>query len=178
MSDINTREQRTKGQGDGLVSRAVGFLAGRQRHIDDALATAEGRSAAPAPAPAPRLPANPRANKDNPAGIRFANDGPVRGPGTSDDIPDKVPEGTYIMPAESTQAIGEAKLGQMGGAPPQGFNPDAAKQVNVQLSNGEYKLPPEQVHAIGVQALDAMKGATHTRWLCRRPAGQRPAVPG
>ena len=39
----------------------------------------------------------------------FANGGPVRGPGTgtSDDVQDVVPPGSYIMPADSTAAVGE-----------------------------------------------------------------------
>lgn len=93
----------------------------------------------------------------------FAGGGPVRGPGTgtSDEVPDEVPEGTYIMPADSTQAMGEQQLEAMGGAP-RGFDPGrAGKPVPVQLSNGEFKMPPEQVHAVGVQALDQMKDATH-----------------
>lgn len=97
--------------------------------------------------------------------------GPVRGPGTgtSDEVADTVQEGTYIMPTDSTEAIGEQNLAAMGkGAP-----------VDVQLSNGEYKLPPEQVHAIGVQALDQMKGATHTPVAARRfaPGAQQDGEP-
>lgn len=80
--------------------------------------------------------------------------GPVRGPGTgtSDEVPDVVADGTYIMPTDSTQAIGEKNLAAMG--------KDGGVPVN--LSNGEFKLPPDQVHAVGVQALDQMKNATHT----------------
>lgn len=83
----------------------------------------------------------------------YAEGGPVRGPGTgtSDSIKDVVSEGTYIMPTDSTRAIGEEQLATMG-----------QEQLPVNLSNGEFKLSPEQVHAIGVQALDQMKGATHT----------------
>lgn len=94
----------------------------------------------------------------------FANGGLVRGPGTgtSDEVQDVVPKGTYIMPTDSTEAIGEQNLAAMGkGAP-----------VDVNLSNGEFKLPPEQVHAIGVQALNQMKGATHT------PVAARGFAPG
>lgn len=100
----------------------------------------------------------------------FANGGMVRGPGsgTSDDVQDEVPEGTYIMPADSTQAVGADQLATMGtkdaaqDAPAgHGGQDGQGKQIPVQLSNGEYKLPPEQVHAIGVQALDQMKNATH-----------------
>ncbi|MDG9927403.1 MULTISPECIES: hypothetical protein [unclassified Pseudomonas] len=88
---------------------------------------------------------------------QLANGGRVRGPGTgtSDDIPAQIPAGSYIMPADSTEQIGEGALAAMGQGP-----------VDVNLSNGEFGLPPEQVHAVGVQALDAMKNATHT------PTGQ------
>lgn len=86
----------------------------------------------------------------------FANGGMVKGAGTgtSDDIKTKVAAGSYIMPADSTQKIGEPSLGALG------FNPQAKVPVN--LSNGEYEMPPEQVHAVGVQALDQMKEQTHT----------------
>lgn len=72
--------------------------------------------------------------------------GPVRGlgTGTSDSIKKTVPTGSYIMPADSTQALGLNR-------PP----------VPVNLSNGEHELPPEQVHALGVQVLDQAKNATH-----------------
>ena len=81
-----------------------------------------------------------------------ANGGPIRGPGTgtSDSIEKTVPEGSYIMPADSTAQLGEGELAGLG-AP-----------VPVRVSNGEYQLPPEQVHAVGVQALNAMKDATHS----------------
>lgn len=100
----------------------------------------------------------------------FANGGPVRGPGTgtSDEVQDQVPEGTYIMPTDSTQAIGEKNLAAMGA---RGFSPGRDK-IPVQLSNGEFKLPPEQVHAIGVQALDQVKDATH------QPVTARGFAPG
>ncbi|WP_202758277.1 hypothetical protein [Delftia acidovorans] len=78
-------------------------------------------------------------------------------------MPDEVRNGTYIMPADSTTAVGEQQLATMGA---RAFSLGRDK-VPVQLSNGEYKLPPEQVHAIGVQALDQMKDATHT------PVGSR-----
>jgi hypothetical protein len=91
--------------------------------------------------------------------------GVVQGPGTgtSDDVPDAVQEGTYIMPADSTQAIGAKALGGMGGGFEQWAKGQGEQgQIPVQLSNGEYKMPPEQVHAVGVQALDGLKNATHT----------------
>lgn len=97
--------------------------------------------------------------------------GMVRGPGTgtSDDVKDAVPPGTYIMPADSTQQIGPEALGAAGfrpGSKPKapnipGMGFGASAQVPVNLSNGEFRLSPEQVHAIGVQVLEGMKAATH-----------------
>lgn len=78
----------------------------------------------------------------------YANGGIVKGPGTgtSDDVPAMVPKDGYIMPADSTQALG--------------FKP-GMRPANV--SNGEAVLTPEQVQAAGgFQALEAMKNATHT----------------
>lgn len=103
----------------------------------------------------------------------FANGGAVRGKGTgtSDEVPQAVPEGTYIMPADSTAAVGEQALAQAGqGA--RGFSPGSGEKVPVNLSNGEFKLPPEQVHAVGVQALDQIKNATHA------PVAARGFAPG
>lgn len=81
----------------------------------------------------------------------LARGGMVRGPGTgtSDSIPDQAEPGTYIMPADSTAAIGPSALEKMGTVP-------------VRLSDGEMKLPPEQVMAIGEAVLKLMKDATHT----------------
>lgn len=90
--------------------------------------------------------------------MNYADGGMVRGPGTgtSDDIETEVPEGSYIMPADSTRQVGEQNLAALG----------FGQNVPVNLSNGEYQMPPEQVHAVGVQALDQIKNATHT------PVGQ------
>ncbi|NML24336.1 Nif11-like leader peptide family natural product precursor [Zoogloea dura] len=100
--------------------------------------------------------------------------GPVRGPGTgtSDSVKTSVPDGTYIMPADSTEEIGKQNLAAMGFRP--GMNPAAqpktpgpglgfgpTSQVPVNLSNGEFRLSPEQVHAIGVQVLEGLRKATH-----------------
>lgn len=105
------------------------------------------------------------------AAQNYAKGGMVRGKGTgtSDEVPDVVPEGTYIMPADSTKALGAKGLANMG-----------APGVPVNLSNGEFKMPPEQVHAVGVQALDQMKGATHTPVGAQAPAArarQQPPKP-
>lgn len=83
---------------------------------------------------------------------KAANGGMVRGKGTgtSDSIKKDARVGSYIMAADSTEAIGEQTLAGMG------------KKVPVAVSNGEFEMPPEQVHAIGVQVLDQIKNATHT----------------
>lgn len=80
--------------------------------------------------------------------------GKIHGPGTgtSDDVQKTVPDGTYIMPADSTAQIGEQNLEQLGQGGP----------VDVNVSNGEFEMTPEQVHAIGAQTLDQMKEQTHT----------------
>ena len=108
------------------------------------------------------------------AGKSFANGGMVRGhgSGTSDSVKDKVPAGSYIMPADSTQAIGPENLEGLGFKPGAKAAPAPAAEapgivfkpggVPVNLSNGEFKLSPEQVHAIGVQVLEGLKAATHT----------------
>lgn len=112
-----------------------------------------------------------------PKGACYANGGMVRGPGTgtSDSVHDKVPPGTFVMPADSTEKIGAEQLEGMGfkagkrgmakaSAPMArlGFKAKAAApEVPVNLSNGEFKLTPEQVHAIGAEVLEGMKDATH-----------------
>lgn len=102
------------------------------------------------------------------AAIGYADGGKVTGPGTgtSDDIEAVVPEGSYIMPADSTEQIGEQNLAGIG------------SPVPVNLSNGEYQLPPEQVHAVGVQALNQMKDATHTPSAGEAARGFSPAGRG
>ena len=76
----------------------------------------------------------------------LARGGMVRGPGTgtSDSIPDEVEPDTFIMPADSTAAIGPSALEKMGTVP-------------VRLSDGEMKIPPEQVMAIGAAVLKLLK---------------------
>ena len=80
--------------------------------------------------------------------------GKIHGPGTgtSDDVQKTVPNGTYIMPADSTAQIGEQNLEQLG----------QGKPLDINVSNGEFQMTPEQVHAVGAQALDQMKEQTHT----------------
>lgn len=81
----------------------------------------------------------------------FKAGGMIRGPGTgtSDSIETEKLPGTFIMPADSTQAIGPEALEKMG------------EKMPVRLSNGEFELPPEQVQALGEAVLTVMRNATH-----------------
>ena len=110
-------------------------------------------------------------NMKHPARKGYANGGMVRGPGTgtSDDIEDEVPVGSYILPADTTKAVGPKMLDGLqskAATAPAGLR---GAQVPVAFSNGEYELTPEQVHAVGVKTLDGMKNATH------KPVGMRGA---
>lgn len=144
--------------------RIAAYRAERAQEKAQQAAQAQAQQAqqpAPAKAISDYSGMNAMQRREKAAGL--ADGGMVRGPGTgtSDDVPDEVPEGTYIMPADSTQALGPDRLAAMGA---RGFSPggkQTGKKVPVNLSNGEFKMPPEQVHAIGVQALDQMKNATH-----------------
>ena len=80
----------------------------------------------------------------------LARGGVVRGPGTgtSDSIETEAEPGTFIMPADSTQAIGPSALEKLGTVP-------------VKLSNGEFEFPPEQVMALGAALLKLLKDTTH-----------------
>lgn len=151
---------------------AVGFgargLAGLRQMIPlvQAMGFPQQQAAAPAPAPAPAPVSDPRAaqlqamiprmeamgfkQQQSQQPQYLARGGMVRGPGTgtSDSIPDEAEPGTFIMPADSTAAIGPSALAKMGTVP-------------VRLSDGEFKVPPEQVMAIGEAVLKLMKDATH-----------------
>lgn len=111
--------------------------------------------AAAAPAPAPQaavtqytgMSAMQRREKEQ----GLADGGVIRGPGTgtSDSIPDEMEPGTFIMPADSTKALGlDDEQGE-------------GKKVPVRVSNGEYELPPERVQAIGAAVLEALRDSTH-----------------
>ena len=71
-----------------------------------------------------------------------------KGTGTSDSIPRGFKPGTFIMPADSTKAIGPKVL-------------ENVAKVPTKVSNGEFAHTPEQVHAVGINALRQMKDATH-----------------
>ena len=185
------RKVHVNGYADGgmvqSIKRAFGMDEERNARIAAYRARAAQEKAAAAAAAQPATPAsapNDRAisdysgmgatqRREKAAGLK--DGGMVRGPGTgiSDDVPDRVPEGTYIMPADSTAQLGADKLASMGarGFKTGGKKAAGGKSVPVNLSNGEFKLPPEQVHAVGVQALEQMKNATHT------PAAQQAGEP-
>ncbi len=79
----------------------------------------------------------------------FRSGGLIRGPGTgtSDSIPAEVPEGTYILPEDTTRATGLAAR--------------ALADVPVAVSSGEFEITPQQVQAIGAGVLDILRGVTH-----------------
>lgn len=140
----------------GLVRKVMGI----PEPADTGAAPPDAAPTAPPPAPAPAPEkaitqyAGMGATERRMKAMGLKDGGPVRGPGTgtSDSIETEVRPGSYIMPADSTEQLGEDGVAALG------FSPE---KVPVNLSNGEYQLPPEQVHAVGVQALDAIKGATH-----------------
>lgn len=79
-----------------------------------------------------------------------------QGTGISDSIPAKLKEGSFVLPADSAEILGEAAenpaaLGNIG-----------AKGVDVQVSNGELGYTPEQIYQIGLETLRAASAKTHT----------------
>lgn len=146
----------------GLVRGLVRRVMGIPEPVDAGAAAPVAAAppvAPPAPAPAPAKAlteyAGMGATERRMKAMGLKDGGPVRGPGTgtSDSIETEARPGSYIMPADSTEELGEEGVAALG------FSP---AKVPVNLSNGEYQLPPEQVHAVGVQALDAIKDATHS----------------
>jgi len=96
----------------------------------------------------------------------YTDGGIVRGPGTgtSDDVLATVPNGGYVMPADSTQALGfkpgMRQRSARGDGAALGFKP---RMREAMLSDGELVLTPEQVEAAGgVEALEKFREATHT----------------
>lgn len=95
-----------------------------------------------------------------------ANGGLIEGPGTetSDSINKTVPEGTYILPADTTAQLGLGMPRRKGQEPAAAEQPRLGmpgKHVPVAVSNGEYEMPPQDVHALGAAVLDQLKSATH-----------------
>lgn len=109
----------------------------------------------------------------------FKGGGLILGPGTgtSDSIETEKRPGTFIMPADSTQAIGADALEELGeeaeGMERQGSAGDDA--VPVALSNGEFEFTPEQVQALGEAVLTVMRDATHERAEDQQKAGPKAA---
>lgn len=126
-----------------------------------------GAAPAPAQAPAPAgqgisgyagMSAMQRREKE--AGLK--DGGIIRGPGTgtSDSIEAEMDEGTYIMPADSTQALGFNPIARLAG-----------QKQKVRVSNGETEITPEQVHDIGAMVLDVVKTLTHVPTPEQEPEG-------
>lgn len=105
-------------------------------------------------------------NKHNIKPKNYSGGGLVQGPGTgtSDDVSATVPNGGYVLPADSTQALGfkpgmRQRNARVDGAA-LGFKP---RKREAMLSDGELVLTPEQVEAAGgVEALEKFREATHT----------------
>lgn len=134
-------------------------------------------AAAPAPAPAPQRAITEYAGdsamkrREKAAGLAdggtvkprgFKAGGLIRGPGTgtSDSIETEKRPGTFIMPADSTQAIGPEALEEMGEVDNSAME-EQGEEVPVRLSNGEFEVPPEKVQALGEAVLTVMRDATH-----------------
>jgi hypothetical protein len=102
----------------------------------------------------------------------FKEGGLIRGPGTgtSDSIQTEKRPGTFIMPADSTQAIGPEALEELGEVDDSAVE-EQGEKVPVRLSNGEFELPPEQVQALGEAVLTVMRNATH------QPVGEHGKAP-
>lgn len=102
----------------------------------------------------------------------FKAGGLIRGPGTgtSDSIETEKKPGTFIMPADSTQAIGPEALEELGEVESDSTE-EQGEKMPVRLSNGEFELPPEQVQALGEAVLTVMRNATH------QPAGEQGEAP-
>ena len=102
----------------------------------------------------------------------FKPGGLIRGPGTgtSDSIQTEKRPGTFIMPADSTQAIGPEALEELGEVDDSAVE-EQGEKVPVRLSNGEFELPPEQVQALGEAVLTVMRNATH------QPVGEHGKAP-
>lgn len=113
----------------------------------------------------------------------FKAGGLILGPGTgtSDSIKTEKRPGTFIMPADSTQAIGPEALEELGESEEMGEEAEGMERqggagddeaVPVRLSNGEFEFSPEQVQALGEAVLTVMRDATH-----ERADGQQKAMP-
>lgn len=193
----------------GIVNSLTGMLGMRKRTPEEMLAAdakvqernreAAARVAARAKPAQPAVPAEEKAvsgyagmsalqRREKELGLKdggsvggFKPGGLIRGPGTgtSDSIKTEKRPGTFIMPADSTQAIGPEALERLG--EPEEMEVDDEREMDddaeremdddaeegeesvpVRLSNGEFELPPEQVQALGEAVLTVLRDATHT----------------
>lgn len=193
----------------GIVHSLTGMLGMRKRTPEEMLAAdakvqernreAAARVAARAKPAQPAAPAEEKAvsnyagmsalqRREKELGLKdggtvggFKPGGLIRGPGTgtSDSIETEKRPGTFIMPADSTQAITPEVLAKLGATEemPEGAELGEDDQgeggkVPVRLSNGEFDLPPEQVQALGAAVLTAMRDATHTPVESGKPAAK------
>ena len=106
----------------------------------------------------------------------FKEGGLILGPGTgtSDSIQTEKRPGTFIMPADSTQAIGPEALEELGEVDDSAVE-EQGEKVPVRLSNGEFEFPPEQVQALGEAVLTVLRDATHERTEEGRQASPKAA---
>lgn len=193
----------------GIVHSLTGMLGMRKRTPEEMLAAdakvqernreAAARVAARAKPAQPAAPAEGKAisdyagmsamqRREQAAGLKdggtvggFKPGGLIRGPGTgtSDSIKTEKRPGTFIMPADSTQAITPEVLAKLGATEemPEGVELGEGDQgeggkVPVRLSNGEFDLPPEQVQALGEAVLTVLRDATHTPTGSGNPTGK------
>lgn len=162
------------------VKRAVGLDTEFNERVAAYRAQAAAEKAAKAPAPAPAAPgAAPQeqkavtdysgmgATQRREKALGLADGGLIQGPGTgtSDDIDDEMRPGTFILPADTTQAMGMGAEAEPDSDDMEPDDDDSGK-VPVRVSNGEFEITPEQVQAIGAAVLRTVKDMTH------EPAGQ------
>lgn len=205
----------------GIVHSIKGALGLRPKTREELLAAdakAQARNqeaavrvasrSAPAPAPAPLSAIsdysgmNAMQRREKEQGLKnggmvkphgFKAGGLILGPGTgtSDSIQTEKRPGTFIMPADSTQAIGPEVLEELGepmeaAEEADGMEFESAEnegpeeegegeEVPVRLSNGEFELPPDQVQALGEAVLTVLRDATHERTEEGRQASPKAA---
>lgn len=192
----------------GLVHSITGMLGMRKKTPEEMLAAdakvqernreAAARVAARAKPAQPAAPAEEKAvfnyagmsalqRREKELGLKdggsvggFKPGGLIRGPGTgtSDSIKTEKRPGTFIMPADSTQAIGPEVLEELAepmeaGEEGEGMETEGAENegpeeegegetVPVRLSNGEFEYTPQQVQSLGEAVLTVLRDATHT----------------
>lgn len=136
------------------------------RRITDRIYGNVPPSPAPTPAPAPAAaPASAPEAPQSGIGAYVGNSaldrrmkaaglkdgGVIKGPGTgtSDSISRDLPLGAFIMPADSTAALGAKNLDRL------------PETVPAMVSNGEFEVTPEKVHGLGAAVLTALRDTTH-----------------